>query len=123
MRDYFFGDTERENDKQEARGYKSRAKDAMTRKMFKNTAGWGETYKRWRENKSKLIAMRENGWKPAPKGFEPDWGKVGYTASIQLMSALIAVGCILGGVWPLIFLTAPALIALNGYFLLKDREG
>jgi hypothetical protein len=122
MRSYFHNDNERIYDAQEARLYKDRAKQALTKRMIKQTAGWSETYKKWRDNSEKLEAYRAGHWKPEKK-FELDWGKVSYTALLQLMNALVAAGCILTGGWAFALLTVPAFIALNFYFLIKDSEG
>jgi hypothetical protein len=120
MRSYFNSDNERIYDRQEARLYKDRAKQALTKRMIKQTSGWTDTYKRWRENRDKLDAYRAGHWKPEPQGFLPDWGKITYTALMQLLSVLVAAGCIFSGAWPVTLLTVPGFIALNLFFLIKD---
>ena len=82
MRDYFQRDTEKEFDRLEGRQNKTDAKEALDRRMIKATAGFGDTFKRWRENREKLAAYRAGEWKPEKK-YEADWGKVGYTATLQ----------------------------------------
>ena len=121
MRSYFHSDNEREFDKQDKRAYKQRAKDALTNRMIRKTSGFGGAYKRWRDNREKLEAYRMGVWKPENK-YELDWGKVGYTALLQLISLAIVVGCILSGGWFISILTVPVFIALN-VFLLTKREG
>ena len=121
MRDYFQSDSEGVFDRQEGRRSKMDAKEALDRRMIKQTSGFGETFKRWRENKEKLVSYRAGTWKPEKK-YEVDWGKVGYTATIQLINLLISAGCIFTGSWPFLLVSIPGLIALNFYFLIKDSR-
>jgi hypothetical protein len=122
MRDYFYSDNERAFEKQEARAYKQRAKDALTKRMIKQTSGFGKTFKRWRANREKLEAYRMGVWKPETKT-EVDWGKISYTAILQVINIAILTGCIISGGWFVPILTVPVLIALNIFLLTKDREG
>ena len=122
MKDHFQDDNEQIYDAQDGRLYKMRAKDAYTKRMIKETASFSDTYKRWRDNREKTDAYNAGVWKPEPTPFQVDHKKVAYTALLQILSALVVAGCIFSGYWALSFLTIPALIALNIYFLIKDKD-
>lgn len=122
MKDHFQDDNEKIYDRQDGRLYKMRAKDAFTARMIKETSSFGETYRRWRDNREKTDAYNAGVWKPEPKPLEIDSKKVTYTVLLQLLSALVVTGCIFTGVWALALLTVPAFITLNIYFLIKDKD-
>ena len=55
--DKFQDDIEDILDRRDGRRYKREVSSAMTRNTLINTAGWNETFKRWRDNKDKLISV------------------------------------------------------------------
>jgi len=122
MKDHFQDDNEQIYDKQDGRLYKMRAKDAYTKRMFKETSSFASTYQRWRDNREKIDSYNSGICKPKQKTAQIDGKKVTYTALLQLLNALVAAGCIFSGYGLVSILTIPAFITLNIYFLIKDKD-
>lgn len=115
---YFQDDIERAFDSHEGRRYKERARNALNKRMFKETAKFDSTWKRWRANREKLSHMRMGGLNSPTKVIA--WDKVGYTVGLQLLNVFILIGCIFNGYW-LPVLAIPLIGAANLTLLIRDR--
>lgn len=119
----FFDDVEDIYERKEARDYKRRAQAAMNKNTLKKTAAFQKTWKRWREENVLRSAMRDGLWTPPKQPSKVDGAKVAYTFAVQLANLTQAILFITIGLWPLVFLTIPAIVLYNLVWLLNQQRG
>ena len=120
MNDYDF-EAQNAEDRAWARRQKMEAQSALTKRMIVATSGFDAAWKRWRDGRQHVQALREGYIKPK-KHFEVDWNKVAYSALCQIVNIAITLACIFNGnyfVGPIVFVL---LLGLNYLMLISDKD-